>query len=60
MYQDLNQVKIYQEGNRYFWKASLENFEGIFTLDKHYLRKLSLVTSQGVITARASQYRVFF
>jgi hypothetical protein len=59
MYQDLNQVKIYQEGNRYFWKASLENFEGVFTLDKHYLRKLSLTTPQGVITAGASQYRVF-
>lgn len=59
MYQDLNQVKIYQEGNRYFWKASLENFEGVFTLDKHHLRRLSLTTLQGVITAGASQYRVF-
>lgn len=59
MYQDLNQVKITKEGNRFFWKASLENFEGIFTLDKHQLRVLNLTTPQGVINVGASQFRVF-
>lgn len=59
MYQDLKQVNIFKEGNRFFWKAKLENFEGVFTLDKHYLRKLSLTTPQGVINLGASHYRVF-
>lgn len=59
MYQDLKQVNIFKEGNRFFWKAKLENFEGVFTLDKHHLRRMSLTTPQGLITFGASHYRIF-
>lgn len=59
MYQDLNQVQIFNQGNRYFWKAKLENFEGIFTLDGHRMRNVNLVTPQGMISAGAKNYRMF-
>lgn len=59
MYQDLNQVQIFNQGNRFFWKAKLENFEGIFTLDGHRMRNVNLVTPQGMISAGAKNYRMF-
>jgi hypothetical protein len=58
-FRDAGAVQLKREKGRFYWEVSLDNFNAMFTNDRHRLRRLGLRSIDGVLELSIGEYVMF-